>query len=188
MRGEGELKSTTVIAVKRNGAVAMAGDGQVTFNSTILKSKARKVRRIFGGKVLAGFAGAVADALTLLDKFETHLEGSKGRIERAVVELAKEWRRDKFLRHLEAQLLVSDGRRLFLLSGGGEVIEPDEEVVAIGSGAGFALAAAKALLSHTSLSAREIAFESLKIASRICIYTNDEIVVEVIGGEVDDEK
>ncbi|MDK2926227.1 MAG: ATP-dependent HslUV protease, peptidase subunit HslV [Bacillota bacterium] len=170
---------TTIVAVRRGGHVAMAGDGQVTFgNNTIMKQGARKVRRLHGGSVVAGFAGSVADAMTLFEKFETKLEEYHGNLQRAAVELAKEWRLDRMLRRLEALLIVADSERLLIISGSGEVIEPDDEVAAVGSGGPYALAAARALLRHTQLSAREVAEEALRIAAGICVYTNDQITVE----------
>jgi ATP-dependent HslUV protease subunit HslV len=178
------LHGTTIVALRRDGRAAMAGDGQVTLGEThtIVKAKARKVRRIYHGRVLAGFAGSVADAFTLFDKFEGHLEESRGNLLRGAVALAKEWRTDRVLRRLEAMLLVLDQERLLLLSGNGEVIEPDEPLLAVGSGGAYALAAARALLRHTSLDARTIAEEALKITAGICVFTNEEIVVEEIGG------
>lgn len=172
------LKGTTVLAVKRDGKVAMAGDGQVTFGNTVLKQKARKVRKLYRGQVLAGFAGATADALTLFEKLEKKLETYSGQLLRAAVELAKDWRTDKILRRLEAFLIACDKEHLLLISGAGDVVEPDEEVIAIGSGGPIALAAAKALLRYTNLSAKEIAEISLRIAGEICIYTNSEITIE----------
>lgn len=169
---------TTIVAVRRNEEVAMAGDGQVTHDKIIMKQKARKVRRVYHGRVLAGFAGSVADAMTLFDRFEQQLEGAHGNLPRAVVNLAREWRSDRILRRLEALVLVADREHLFLVSGGGEVIEPDDSVAAIGSGAAYAMAAARALVKHSELGAEEVARESLGIAAAICIYTNDEIVVE----------
>lgn len=177
---EPTFKGTTVLAVKRNGKVAMAGDGQVTFGNTVLKHKAKKIRRLYKGLVLVGFAGATADALTLFERLEKKLEAYSGQLLRAAVELAKDWRTDKILRRLEAFLIAADKDHLLLITGAGDVVEPDEEVIAIGSGAPMALASAKALLRHTNLSAREIAEISLKIASEICIYTNSEIIVEEI--------
>ncbi len=172
------FKGTTVIAVKRNGEVALGADGQVTFGSTVLKQKAKKVRRLYKGKVLVGFAGATADALTLFEKLEKKLEAYGGNLLRSAVELAKDWRTDKILRKLEAFLIACNKEHLLLISGAGDVVEPDEEVVAIGSGGPMALSAAKALLKHTELSAKEIVSEALKIASEICIYTNSNIVIE----------
>jgi ATP-dependent HslUV protease subunit HslV len=172
------IRSTTIVAVRRDGKLAVAGDGQVTFDKTVMKHGARKVRRIAGGKVIAGFAGSAADGITLLEKFEAKLAEYKD-IVRAAVELAKDWRQDRALRRLEALLLVGDAEHLFVLSGNGDVIEPDEGVAAIGSGGPYAQAAAAALLRHSDLPAEAIARESLLIASRICIYTNDDINVEV---------
>jgi ATP-dependent HslUV protease subunit HslV len=157
----------------------MAGDGQVTFgNNTIMKQGARKVRRLHGGSVVAGFAGSVADAITLFEKFEAKLEEYHGNLQRAAVELAKEWRLDRMLRRMEALLIVADRERLLIISGSGEVIEPDDEVAAVGSGGPYALAAARALVRHTQLGAREIAEEALRIAAGICVYTNDQITIE----------
>lgn len=171
--------ATTIVAVHKDGRVAMAGDGQVTFGQhTILKHQAKKIRRLHNDRVIAGFAGSVADAFTLFEKFEGKLEAYSGQLQRAAVELAKEWRMDKFLRRLEALLVVADRRHLLVLSGGGEVIEPDDGIAAIGSGGPYALAAARALAKHTALSAGEIAREALLIAAGICVYTNDNITVE----------
>jgi ATP-dependent HslUV protease subunit HslV len=172
------IRSTTIVAVRRDGNLAVAGDGQVTFDKTIMKHGARKVRRIANGTVVAGFAGGAADGITLLEKFEAKLSEYKGNLLRAAVELAKDWRQDRALRRLEALLLVGDKEHLLVLSGNGDVIEPDDGVAAIGSGGPYAQAAAAALLAHTSLSAEQIAREALQIASKICIYTNDDIVVE----------
>lgn len=174
------FKGTTIVAVRKDGKVAIAGDGQVSFEHTIMKHQAKKVRRIYNNKVIVGFAGGVADALTLFDKFEKKLEEYHGNLPRATVELAKDWRTDKFLRRLEALLVVGDKDNLLLISGNGEVIEPDEPVVGIGSGGSYALAAAKALLKYSNLSAEEIAKESILIASSICVFTNKEISMEVI--------
>ena len=172
------IRSTTVLLVQRNGAVAMAGDGQVTLGETVIKGNARKVRRISDGNILVGFAGATADAFSLLTRFETKLEQFQGQLERAAIELSKDWRTDKYLRHLEALLIVADKKDSFLISGKGDVISSDEGLLSVGSGSMYALAAARALIKHTDLSARDIATESMKIASEICIYTNDDIVVE----------
>ena len=173
------LHATTIVAVRKNGKGAIAGDGQVTMSqSTIIKSTAKKVRRLFNGKVITGFAGSVADAFTLSEKFEGKLEQYGGNLKRAAVELAKEWRTDKVLRNLEAMILAMDGESLLLISGNGEVIEPDDDVIAIGSGGNYALAAAKALLHNTELSATEIATKSLLIAASICVFTNENITVE----------
>lgn len=172
------IRSTTVLLVRRNDQIAMAGDGQVTLGETVIKSNAKKVRRIFDGKVLVGFAGATADAFTLLSRFETKLEQYQGKLERAAIELSRDWRTDKYLRHLEALMIVSDKTDAFLISGKGDVISSDEGLLSVGSGSMFALASARALIKHTELSAKEIAAESLKIAGEICIYTNSEIIVE----------
>ena len=174
------MRSTTVLLVQRNGQIAMAGDGQVTLGETVIKGNARKVRKIQNGSVLVGFAGATADAFTLLTKFEAKLEQFQGQLERASIELSKDWRTDKYLRHLEALLIVADKTDAFLISGKGDVIASDDGLLSVGSGSMYALAAARALLKHTELSAREIAQESLKIAGEICIYTNSEIMVEEI--------
>ncbi|HXP93397.1 MAG TPA: ATP-dependent protease subunit HslV [Candidatus Binatia bacterium] len=171
--------STTIVAVRRNGKLAMAGDGQVTFDKIVMKHGARKVRRIAGGKVIAGFAGSAADGITLLEKFEGKLNEYKDNLTRAAVELAKDWRQDRALRRLEALLIVGTAEHLFVISGTGDVIEPDEGVAAIGSGGPYALAAAQALLKFSDLDAETLAREALHIASKIDIYTNDEIVVEV---------
>ncbi len=174
------LRSTTVIAVRRDGRAAMAGDGQVSLNQTIVKAGARKVRRLYEGRVLCGFAGSTADSLALLERFEAKLMEFSGNLFRAAVELAKEWRTDRVLRRLEALMLVADKERILLLSGTGDVIEPDEPVAAVGSGSGYALAAARVLLTHTALDAETIAREALLAAASICIYTNDRITVEVL--------
>lgn len=176
-----ETRATTVIAVRRDGRVAMAADGQVTLGDTVMKQRAVKIRRLAGGTVLAGFAGAVADAFTLLDRFEIQLERS-GNLRRAAVDLARDWRTDRYLRVLEAQLLLADPETLLLLAGNGEVIEPDGGVIAIGSGGTYALAAASALLRHSQLPADEVAMAAMDIAASICIYTNDEITLERIDG------
>lgn len=173
-----KFRSTTVIAVKKDGKVAMAGDGQVTMGETVMKGNARKVRRIYDGKVLTGFAGATADAFNLFDKFEAKLKEYNGDITRAAVELAKIWRTDKALRNLEALLLVANADKILLISGTGDVIEPESDILAIGSGGNYAYAAALAYMESSTLSAKEIAEKSLKIAGNICIYTNGNIVVE----------
>ena len=170
-------QATTILAVRRGGKVALGGDGQVTLGDTVMKSTAQKVRKIRDGKVLAGFAGSVADAFTLFEKFEEKLERFPGNLARAAVELAKEWRSDRYLRRLEAQLVVADRDGLLLVSGNGDVIQPDDEIVAIGSGGGFALAAARALRTNTELSAADIVRRGLEIAGDICIYTNLNITV-----------
>ena len=172
------IRSTTVLCVRRDNKVVMAGDGQVTLGESVIKHGAKKIRRLYQDKILAGFAGSTADAFTLFSRFEAKLEQYHGNLGRAAVELAKDWRTDKFLRHLEALLLVSDKDATFLLSGQGDVIEPDTGIAAIGSGGPFAQAAAQALADHTKLSPREIAEEAMKIAGRMCIYTNDRITVE----------
>ena len=172
-----EVRATTVLAVRRDGRVAMGGDGQVTMGDTVVKSKARKVRALKDGSILAGFAGAVADAFTLFEKLEEKLERFPKNVTKAVVELAKDWRMDRYLRRLDALLLVADREHLFLVSGQGEVIEPDHDVLAIGSGGSYAVAAARALLAHSELSAKETVRRSLEIAGEICIYTNQEITV-----------
>jgi ATP-dependent HslUV protease, peptidase subunit HslV len=172
------IRSTTVLCVRRDDKVVMAGDGQVTLGESVIKHGAKKIRRLYQEKILAGFAGSTADAFTLFSRFEAKLEQYHGNLGRSAVELAKDWRTDKFLRHLEALLLVSDKEATFLLSGQGDVIEPDTGIAAIGSGGPFAQAAAQALADHTKLSPREIAEEAMKIASRMCIYTNDRITIE----------
>src|SRR5271163_2805170 len=172
------IRSTTVLCVRRDDKVVMAGDGQVTLGESVIKHGAKKIRRLYQDKILAGFAGSTADAFTLFSRFESKLEQYHGNLGRSAVELAKDWRTDKFLRHLEALLLVSDKEATFLLSGQGDVIERDTGIAAIGSGGPFAQAAAQALADHTKLSAREIAEEAMKIASRMCIYTNEKITVE----------
>lgn len=173
---QSRIRSTTVLLVSRNGEIAMAGDGQVTLGETVIKGNARKVRRIFNGSVVVGFAGATADAFSLLSKFEAKLEQYQGQLERAAIELSKDWRTDKYLRHLEALLIVADKKDAFLISGKGDVISSDEGLLAVGSGSMYALAAARALVKHTELSAKEIALESLKVAAEICIYTNSDII------------
>ena len=177
-----QIRSTTVVCIRRDGKVALAGDGQVSVGQTILKTTARKVRRLYNDQVITGFAGATADALTLYERFEAKLQEFHGNLRRAAVELAKEWRTNKMLRNLEAMLIVADAQESYLLSGTGDVIEPEGGILAIGSGGPYAQAAATALLEHTTLSAREVAQKSLEIASRICLYTNDQIVIEEIGG------
>lgn len=171
---------TTVVAVRRQGQVAIAADGQVTYSDTILKHTARKIRRMYHDQVLAGFAGAVADAQTLADRFEAKLEATSGNLRRAAVEFAKEWRTDRILRRLEAMMIVADREYLLLVSGDGNVIEPDDDVLAIGSGGAYAAAAARALLRHTTLTAREIALEAMRIAAELCVYTNDKVQCECL--------
>lgn len=173
-----KIRSTTVLLVQKDGAVAMAGDGQVTLGETVIKGNARKVRRLSDGNILAGFAGATADAFSLLSRFETKLGEFQGQLERAAIELSKDWRTDKYLRHLEALLIVADKKDAFLISGKGDVISSDDGLLSVGSGSMYALSAARALMKHTKLSAKEIAEESLRIAGEICIYTNSELTVE----------
>ena len=176
-----DIHATTIVAVKRDGLVAIAGDGQVTVGDVVMKARAVKVRRLFNDRVIVGFAGSVADAFTLFDKFEAQLEKHQGNLLRSAVGLSKEWRTDKFLRHLEAMLVAADGEHLLLLSGEGEIIEPDDDITAIGSGGPYAHAAARALFENTTLSAEEIARRALEIAARLCIYTNSEISVETLA-------
>jgi len=173
-----QFRGTTILAIRTGGKVCIGGDGQVSYNNTVLKHKAKKLRRLYQNKIVAGFAGATADAFTLFEKFEKKLEQYNGNIARAAVELAKDWRSDKVLRKLEALLIVANEEHLFILSGNGDVIEPDDDVAAIGSGGPFALSAARALLRHGSLPLRTVVEESMKIASEICIYTNSEITIE----------
>lgn len=175
-----QFHGTTIACVKKDGKTAMAGDGQVTLGHAAIKHSATKVRKIFGGKVVVGFSGATADAMTLFDKFEAKLEEYRGNLRRAAVELARDWRTDRVLRRLEALLAVADEESMFLISGSGDVLEPDDDVIAIGSGGAYAQAAAKALTKYSGLSAEEIVKESLLIASEICIYTNNNITVEVL--------
>jgi len=178
---QASIRSTTILCVRRDGRVVMAGDGQVTMGQEVMKSSAKKLRRLFKDKILAGFAGSTADALSLFSRFEAKLEQHSGNLSRAVVELAKEWRTDRVLRHLEALLLVADAQNTYLVSGTGDVIEPDEDVAAIGSGGPFAKAAATALLRNTQLDARAITAEAMAIAAKICIYTNDSVVYEELA-------
>ena len=173
-----KIRSTTVIAVRKDGKIVMAGDGQVTMGETVMKGNARKVRKIYDGKIITGFAGATADAFTLLEKFEIRVKEFSGDLTRAAVELAKDWRTDKMLKNLQALLLVADSKTTLLISGNGDVIEPEEDVLAIGSGGNYAYASALALMQNTNLSAHEIAEKSLQIAGKICIYTNGNIVME----------
>ena len=173
-----EIRGTTILCVRKEGKVVMAGDGQVTMNNVILKSKAKKVRKIYEDKVLAGFAGSTSDAFTLFERFEEKLKEYRGNLTRAAVEMGKDWRTDRVLRRLEALMIVADTSNTFILSGTGDVVEPDEDVCGIGSGGQYAFAAAKALMKHTSLSARDIAADAMEIASDICIYTNKAIVYE----------
>jgi ATP-dependent HslUV protease subunit HslV len=172
------FEATTIICIRHKGKVAIAGDGQVTLGQTVLKKKASKIRFLYKGKVLAGFAGATSDAFALFSRFEAKLEEFRGNLSRAAIELAKDWRMDRMLRRLEALLIVADKDNSFLISGTGDVVEPDDGIIAIGSGGSYALAAARALIKHTAFSAKEIALEAMKISSDICIYTNDKIKVE----------
>ena len=181
----GSVRGTTVVAVRKGDQVAIAGDGQITTGDVVLKHGAKKVRTLYHDQVIAGFAGSVADALTLFERFEMELDKYGGQLRRSAIELAKEWRTDRVLRRLEAWLVVADTKEMLVLSGEGDVIEPDEDVVAIGSGGGYAQAAAKALLQHSDLSAVEIARTSMEIAANICIYTNDQITVISLGEKSD---
>ncbi len=174
------MRATTIICVCRNGRTAMAGDGQVSLGQTVMKHKARKVRRMGEGNVLGGFAGSAADGITLFERFETRLREANGQLRRAAVELAREWRTDKILRRLEAMLIVADLEHVLVISGNGDVLEPDHGIATVGSGGSFALAAALALTRHTDLSAEEVARESLRIAADICVYTNSEITMELL--------
>lgn len=175
------MQGTTIIGVKVKSQIAIGGDGQVTLGNTVIKASAQKIRRLYDDKIIAGFAGATADSFTLFEKFEAKLKEYKGNLKRAAVELAKDWRSDKILRRLEAMIIVADKDSLLLISGNGDVLEPDDDVIAIGSGGSYALAAARALKNHTKLSAKEIVAESLKIAADICIYTNHNYTVEEIS-------
>jgi len=172
------IRATTILCVRHKGQIAIAGDGQVTMGQTVLKQKANKIRRLYNDKIIAGFSGATSDAFALFSRFESKLEEYRGNLSKAAIELAKEWRMDKALRQLEALLIVADKDHSFLISGTGDVIEPDDGILAIGSGGPYALAAARALIRNTELSSKEIALEALKITSDICIYTNDQIIVE----------
>jgi ATP-dependent HslUV protease, peptidase subunit HslV len=174
------IRATTVICVRRGGQVAMAGDGQVTVGNTVMKHGAAKVRRIYHDKILSGFAGSAADAFALYSRFEAKLEEYRGNMERSVVELAKDWRMDKYLRQLQAMLIVANAERSYLISGTGDLIQPDDGILAIGSGGPFALSAARALVKHTELTAAQIAEEAMHVAADVCIYTNDHITVEVL--------
>jgi ATP-dependent HslUV protease subunit HslV len=180
MKSQPVIRSTTVLLVRRNGKTAVAGDGQVTLGDTVIKGNARKVRRIHNDQIIVGFAGATADAFSLLTRFETKLNEFQGQLERAAIELSKDWRTDKVLRNLQALLIVADETNAFLISGNGDVIASDDGLLSVGSGSMYALSAARALIKHTELSAREIAEESLRIAGEICIYTNSNLVVEEI--------
>jgi len=180
MKNESTIRSTTILAVRHKGGVAIAGDGQVTFNNTIMKQEASKIRRMYHDKVITGFAGASADAFTLFERFEKKLEQYQGNLVRSAVELAKDWRTDKSLRRLEALLVAVDRDHSLIVSGTGDVIEPDDGLAAIGSGGPFALAAARALIKHTDLDARSIVEEAMRIAAGICVYTNENITIEEI--------
>ena len=175
------IRSTTILCVRKDGKVVMAGDGQVTLGSEVLKASAKKLRRLYNGKILAGFAGSTADAFALFTRFETKLEQHNGNLPRSVVELAKDWRTDRMLRHLEALLVVADAGNTFIVSGNGDVIDPDNDIAAIGSGGAYAKAAATALLENTKLAAREIVEKSMAIAGKICIYTNESVNYEELG-------
>ncbi len=176
------FKGTTILCIRRDGRVAIAGDGQVTMGNTILKHNAKKIRTMYNDKIIAGFSGATADAFTLFERFEAKIESYRGNIKRAAVELAKDWRTDKVLRRLEALLIISDKEHTFIISGTGDVIEPEDGIAAIGSGGPYAQAAAKALFENTNLQAREIVERAMKIASGICIYTNENITIEELNG------
>jgi ATP-dependent HslUV protease subunit HslV len=178
MKNKARIRSTTILSVRRGGHLAMGGDGQVTMGESIVKTKAKKIRRLYNDKIVAGFAGSTADALSLFSRFEQKLEEYHGNLSRSVVELAKDWRTDRALRHLEALLLVGDDKSTYLVSGNGDVIEPDDGIVAIGSGGPYALAAARALAKHTQMSAREIVQEAMHLAGEICIFTNEQVVIE----------
>jgi len=183
-----EIIGTTIVAVKHRGKIALAGDGQVTLGTTVMKHGARKVRKLYKDQIIAGFAGATADAFTLFEKFESKLEQYQGNLYRAAVELAKDWRTDRMLRRLEALLIVADRDKILVLSGTGDIIEPDDGVAAIGSGGPYALAAARALTRYSNLDVRDIVQEAMRIAARICIYTNDQVVVEELGEAAPDLK
>ena len=174
------IRSTTILAVRHRDHAVMAGDGQVTFGQTVVKQTAKKIRRLYNDRILAGFAGSAADAFALFSRFEAKLEEYRGNMERAVVELAKDWRMDKYLRQLQAMLIVANNERAYLISGTGDLIQPDDGILAIGSGGPFALSAARALMKHTQLSAAQVAEEALRVAAEVCIYTNDRITVETL--------
>jgi len=180
MSGQERMHGTTICSVRRDGRVVVAGDGQVTLGNTVMKAGARKVRRMNDGRVIAGFAGSAADGIALFEKLEVKLKEYNGNLARGAVELAKDWRTDRILRRLEAMLVVADKERTFLLSGTGDIIEPDEGVIAIGSGGPYALAAARALVAHSELDAKSIAAEAMRVAASICVYTNDHVTVEVL--------
>ncbi len=175
-----KFRSTTILGIRKDGQVAIGGDGQVTLNETVMKGKAIKIRRVYKDTILAGFAGSAADAFTLFEKFEAKLEEYRGNLNRAAVELAKEWRSDRYLRRLEALLAILNAEHALIVSGTGDIIEPDDNIVAIGSGGSYALAAARALMNHTELNAKDIVEESLKIAASICVYTNDHLTIETL--------
>src|SRR5437879_6094919 len=179
------IQATTILCVRRNGKVAIGSDGQVTLGDTVIKHGAKKIRRLYNEKILAGFAGSSADSFALFSRFEGKLEQFHGNLSRAAVELAKDWRTDRSLRHLEAVMIVADNKSTFLISGTGDLIEPDDGIVGIGSGGAFALAAARALEKYTDLSAREIVEEAMRIAGKICIYTNDNVSIEELGGRIE---
>lgn len=187
MSGEpaGRWHATTIVGVLRDGEVAIAGDGQVTFGDIVIKHGARKIRTLHDGHVLAGFAGAAADALTLFDKFEGHLREADGQLLRAAIALAKEWRGDRYLRRLEAQLLVADPEQLLVISGDGDVISPDDGILAIGSGGAYAIAAGRSLLQHTQMNATQIAEAAMQVTAGLCIFTNDQIIIETTRQEND---
>src|ERR1700682_4175819 len=178
MKNTARIRSTTILSVRKGGRLAVGGDGQVTMGESIVKTKARKIRRLYNDKILAGFAGSTADALSLFSRFEQKLEEYHGNLSRAVVELAKDWRTDRALRHLEALLVVGDDKTSYLVSGNGDVIEPDDGIVAIGSGGPFALSAARALSKHTQMTAAEIVKEAMRVAGEICIFTNEQVIIE----------
>lgn len=180
-----QFRGTTILSVRRNGVVVVGGDGQVSLGNTVMKGNARKVRRLYGGQVLAGFAGGTADAFTLFERFEGKLEKHSGHLVRSAVELAKDWRTDRMLRRLEAMLVVADSKSSLIISGNGDVIEPENDLMAIGSGGAFATAAAKALLENTELGAREIVERGLKIAADICVYTNSNLTIEELNYTAD---
>jgi ATP-dependent HslUV protease subunit HslV len=180
MHDQNKIYATTILGIRHKGKVALAGDGQVTLGNTVMKHSAVKIRRLYNDKILSGFAGAAADAFTLFERFEEKLERYSGNLPRAAVELAKDWRSDKYLRRLEALLVVLDEKNIFVISGTGDIIEPDDDIAAIGSGGSYALAAARSLVKYSDLNAEEIAREALSIASEICIYTNNHITVDVL--------
>jgi ATP-dependent HslUV protease, peptidase subunit HslV len=182
-RDNSQFHATTVLGLRHNGKVVIVGDGQVTYGDTVWKAKARKVRKLYNDQVLAGFAGSAADAFTLFERFESRLEEFRGNLGKAAVELAKDWRTDRFLRRLDAQLAVLDNKSIFLISGNGDVIEPDDDIISVGSGAPYAISAARALMKHSSLSAKEIAKEAMTITSSLCIFTNSNLTFETLEQE-----